>query len=227
MKQIPSYLSLLLLLFCCMACSRHNDVVNSNKVQQENIFQFYQATYRSETQTLDMLAAFTVDNKVGQAIQLVEPADITFNGTAMEWNPEGFYSMKLSNFTKELLFQYVNNDHTPFVNRLSINSLLIKSANLKFKKDQQNVVSFQGDPLSENESIVCLLSKNDSDSFEINADAEGRRIVIPATYLTEVPAGKYEGYFIRKNSSATTQSMDRGGLWETEYFSKKIQITIE
>lgn len=220
------FIGLMVLAICTQSCKKSVDYVKSEKVQQENIFQFYHAAYRTETNEMELLATFTVDNKVGKTIQLVEPSYITFNGESLKWNEDGTYTSTVKGFTQELVFQYINNDSKPFLNRLEINKIEVNRKKINLNKTVRNTVGFQGEPFKDSESIVCLLSQAD-DSFEIDADADGKQIVIYPDYLNEVPAGTYTGYFVRKNSCSDINAMDRGGLWETEYYSNQFQITIE
>ncbi|MBQ7549903.1 MAG: hypothetical protein IJT04_00040 [Bacteroidales bacterium] len=216
-----------LLVFCFLSCKKSGDCIKSEKVQQENIFQFYQATYLLESDEMYLQAAFSVDNKFGQPIQLVDPSYVTFNGANMQWNEDGIYRTTIHGFTQELVFQYINNNSNPFLNRLEMNKMDVNRQRIVLNKNQRNVVGFQGEPLKESENMVCVLSQEENDSFEIDVDAEGRQIVILPEFIQEVPNGNYEGYFVRKNSCSDINAMDRGGLWETEYYSKKIQIIVE
>ncbi|MBO4646224.1 MAG: hypothetical protein J5642_06875 [Bacteroidales bacterium] len=226
MKKSSICIFLLAASILFVGCRPKIKLVNSDEVDQNIIFQNYKAVYDENSNQLTMSAVFRVDNASGQLLKLTKDAGVKANQQDMKLGDDGYYTVSSRNFLPVVEFEYVNNQQEKFVNKLTINKIEVTSNDIVLDKAQINTLEFQGKEISERESISLVLTK-DKESVEIEADAEGHRVYVEPSYLSCVDAGTYSVCFVRKNYDSNISAKDRGGVWESEYHSKLVKITVK
>lgn len=224
-------ITLFAILLFAVGCKKKVSYVNSEKVVQENIFQYYKVSYQSESKQFTVKAVFTVDHQTGDIIRLTDNSKVLFNNDELSVTineTECLYEKKYDGeLPATLLFNYTNNNDSTFTNKLILRPFEIKQENIILQKGEENAISFSGMEFGPLESVVCQLMQEGKETIEIEVSPEEKEIIIYREFLDGIQPGNYTGYFIRKNYENDIQAMDRGGLWETEYISTKKQIKIQ
>lgn len=222
---------LLLTLLCLLlsSCGKKVSVKNSEEVSQNSIFQFYTAEYRAEEDELRAEAGFYIDNKSGSALKLTKGSSCKVNDQTMDWNRSiGRYTQQMKGKPEDITFVYWNNEKEKFTNSLIINDLTINQTTITLHKDTTTFVRTNSSPFDDNESVLILLETSDkSEPLEIEAEVQDSTIVVYTDFLQTIDKGQYTGYFVRKNYGSELMSLDRGGVWESTYYTTKKQIIIK
>ena len=168
----------------------------------------------------------------GKYVKLVSPSSISVNHHEMTRILGEYVSLQEQNkCPNQVVFKYVNNNKKSFTNKISIRSIRIAAQTLLFSKDATTYIPFSGKPLSENESIICLLwpvgSSMDNDPIELETSVVNKQIVIYPEYLEEIIKGNYQGSFVRQSIDLQIKGLERGGIAESSYTTKLKQITIK
>ncbi|MDD4395176.1 MAG: hypothetical protein PHQ33_04750, partial [Bacteroidales bacterium] len=69
-------ITLFAILLFAVGCKKKVSYVNSEKVVQENIFQYYKVSYQSESKQFTVKAVFTVDHQTGDIIRLTDNSKV-------------------------------------------------------------------------------------------------------------------------------------------------------
>lgn len=221
-----------LFLTCCSSVTTER----SDKVEQRIIFPQYTISYNAENETFSASAQFNLNNPAGTLIKLSSRAKVTFNGEklkAEEDKNEGrFYYAGTWNqpIPKECLFEYVNDDQEIFLNKIELNSFELEGNAFSISKETGTTFSFKGKILNEDETLECFIATDkeieESVLCSFFPEIIGHSIQLFPEMLSVSP-GNYYLFFIRRKSSTEVKALDRGGLWETEYCSKKVKVQIK
>lgn len=220
------FISLVIFLGAC------NSVTTSDKVAQRIIFPSYSAHYDASTQTLTAKVTFQKDNESGEYIKLSNDSYIFLNEDAMKQMSDKecpcFYFMEkkeMESCPEVVQFNYANDDGTVFSNQLNIRIIQISDAS--WKKNQDNIVKYNGTALDEDETISLVL-KDNKQQYELQPEvADNNMLIVPDYLLHDIKAGTYEAFLLRTTYSTSVKAMDRGGSAETSYQSKSYKITIQ
>lgn len=213
------------------ACS--GSVVRSDKVEQALIFQQYNVTYDAESGELVATAKFNENNAAGASIRLSDNAQVTFNSAEMRREKEAssvIYRVKQSAeaLPDALAFQYQNDDGQIFDNALQLKTFALKTDRLRLHRATENVFTFSGSVFLENEILEAVLVKEDEIVGTLYPEIiDSHKINIDFGDLPNFQAGEYALYFVRIVSSIEVNALDRGGLWETEYQTKRYEVVVE
>lgn len=224
--KILLFFTLSLILAACNPC------VKSNKVEQRIIFPSYSAQYDAATQSLTATVTFQKDNESGEFIKLSSDSYVFFNQDAMKQMSDKerpcyyfFEKTDVAECPENVMFSYNNDEGRIFSNQLNIKSIQI--AEVSLSRNQDNLVKYMGLPLTEDETISLVLTKDDH-QYEISPEvAENNNLLISASMLQELKAGTYDAHLQRTSYSTSVKAMDRGGSAETSYHSKSYKITIQ
>lgn len=197
----------------------------SKEVEQNRIFQSYKVEYHADTKAFSASAAFSIDNASGTAVKL-SGSSITLNDKELSWSRNGEYTYSSTNLPKDVTFIYRNNKKKNFINKPTINELSIPQKSIILDKNIENTISVEGNKFEDQETVLLILVKND-EITEVETYAEEHHVIIDTEFLATVKNGTYKAYFIRKNYSSDIQSTDRGGVWESSYFSLPLQVTVK
>lgn len=228
--QIPLFI--LCVIFILSSC-HSGKYKKSEKIEQRIIFQNYAVSYNAGTEILNVKASFTVNNPSGISLSLSDGSKILFNGKLLDgdyYDEEGYiYHDKFEGkLASELLFQYRNNDHAIFDNKLKINKFEIKNPeNLVISKNIGAMLNFRGPAFSDDEVLLCTLLKGEKQVAALEPGIRSsEKVELTPELLINIPVGGYECYFTRTLTSSEVKSMDRGGWYSSEYISKRIKIII-
>lgn len=221
-----AFLSLVLL-----SC-QSNKYLKSDQVEQRVIFQQYHLSFDAENNHLRAQATFSENNPSGKTIELTKKSEVFFNDTKME----GYYQdSRFSYFTnlsiekpKILQFKYINNEDIVYSNTLTLRPLSISTPNgFTLQRSSAASMPYAGAPFSDEESLECTFYQGDKpiQTFELESPS-GKYISISSSMINTLKPGKYSCQFSRTISSSNVKSTDRGGWYECEYISKKIEIII-
>ena len=212
------------------------ETVKSDDVEQRIIFQQYFIHYDAADSTTIAIAKFNVNNGAGTALKLVSGSYVKYNGEKLsgeaDKNDNTYqYTLRRHEALESVnTFTYLNNDKQEFSNNVEINPFELQASQAELSKSDKNTLQFKGKPISENETIECVLTQQDNaeNSYPLPCyqDNNNPQMIVIFGEDIDAPAGKYSMQFVRRNSSSEISAMDRGGLWETEYLSKTVNVTI-
>lgn len=207
-------------------CHKSIDLTNSDKVNQNHIFQLYQVKYDANEGNLTTKAVFHIDHRSGNQLRLTEPSKVTVNGQEMELNEQGEYVWNNPKHLQITPFEYVNNNKQLFKNSVITNTIAFNQENITLNKNKTTQVTVKAEPFEESESVSCTLNK-DGETVEIDLDFENGRLIVSPEVLEPVQPGSYTARLVRKNYSQQLKSLDRGGEWESQYVSTSKTITVQ
>ena len=207
-------------------CHKSVTLTDSDKVDQNNIFQLYKAKCDAESGKMEVTAVFRLDHRSGEQLRLTEPSKVTVNGQEMELNDQGEYTRSIGKYQQLLPFEYTNNNRQQFKNTIITNTIAFNQDNITLNKNKTNHVTVKAEPFEESESVSCMLTKGD-ETVEIDFDFENGRLTITPDMLEPVQTGEYTARLVRKNYGYQLKALDRGGEWESQYVSPSKKITIQ
>jgi hypothetical protein len=224
------FTSLIFIISSCQSVEREK----SNQVEQRLIFPQYTVSYDAESGNLTATAQFNLNNSAGSLIQLSSKSEVLFNQKKLKLiedkeNQKIFYSIKSDEILpKKLIFEYTNDIKNTFINKVYINPIVIRGKDIKINKQEGVVIPFIGETFSLDETLDCIITANNTiiSNFSPDINSERKIIFLSPSNLANINNGEYTLHFVRRQSSTQVFAMDRGGYWETEYFSKKISISI-
>lgn len=234
MKNILKSCLLLCAAALAGACSNVK-TTSSDEVEQRIIFPQYFVHYDEETEALVASAKFNVNNAAGEVLKLVGHSEVKFNGKELSGEADAennsyHYVLRLNGALPDTMtFSYENNDGELFVNAIHMTGLDLKEPAVELSKTS-NTRYMLGRALGDNETMACVfISEDDNEELlEVNCytDSSNVRQVIVFAEDLSLCAGKYRMRFVKRGSSTNVNAMDRGGSWETEFFSKKMNVEI-
>ena len=207
-------------------CHKSVTLTDSDKVDQNHIFQLYQVKYDANDGNLTTKAVFHIDHRSGNQLRLTEPSKVTVNGQEMELNEQGEYVWNSPKHLQITPFEYVNNNKQLFKNSVITNTIAFNQENITLNKNKTTQVTVKAEPFEESESVSCTLTK-DGETVEIDLDFENGRLIVSPEVLEPVQSGSYTARLVRKNYSQQLKSLDRGGEWESQYISTSKTITVQ
>ena len=207
-------------------CHKSVTLTDSDKVDQNHIFQLYQVKYDANDGNLTTKAVFHIDHRSGNQLRLTEPSKVTVNGQEMELNEQGEYVWNSPKHLQITPFEYVNNNKPLFKNSVITNTIAFNQENITLNKNKTTQVTVKAEPFEESESVSCTLTK-DGETVEIDLDFENGRLIVSPEVLEPVQSGSYTARLVRKNYSQQLKSLDRGGEWESQYISTSKTITVQ
>lgn len=219
-----------------LTCCSSVPTERSDKVEQRIIFPQYTISYNAENETFSASAQFNLNNPVGTLIKLSSRAKVTFNGEKLKAEVDKdqgrFYYSGTWNqpLPKECLFEYINDDKEIFLNKIELNAFELRGNTFSISKETGATFSFEGKFLNEDETLECFIvtDKENEESVLCSffPEINGHFVQIVPEMLS-VSLGNYYLFFIRRKSSTEVKALDRGGLWETEYCSKKVKVQVK
>ena len=207
-------------------CHKSVTLTDSDKVDQNHIFQLYQVKDDANDGNLTTKAVFHIDHRSGNQLRLTEPSKVTVNGQEMELNEQGEYVWNSPKHLQITPFEYVNNNKQLFKNSVITNTIAFNQENITLNKNKTTQVTVKAEPFEESESVSCTLTK-DGETVEIDLDFENGRLIVSPEVLEPVQSGSYTARLVRKNYSQQLKSLDRGGEWESQYISTSKTITVQ
>ena len=226
MRKAIQLISLLLISYIFVACSESVPTINSDQADQTRIFQAYKVSYREYSKEMTATAAFHLNNTSGEIVKLTGKSEVLFGKEDMEWQEQGYYQETGNKFVEKPSFKYINNDGQIFQNKFTVKKIEFKQDDIALQKGAENSFKCKGPDMDFNESVYLTILLN-NDEVEIQADMSQNNIVLAEHALDEIPAGTYTACLVRRNFDTNVHSLDRGGVWESEYYSNQQQITIK
>ena len=207
-------------------CHKSPQFTQSDKVDQNHIFQFYKVQYDAEGEKMTATAVFHIDHRSGECIQLTEPSKVTVNGQELAFNEKGEYTRSIGSYQQVTPFAYTNNDNKQFNNSIITNSIAFNQDNITLNRTKDTRIAIKAEPFTESESVSCML-KNGNETVEIGLSIENGKLIVPSEALDAVQPGTYTARLVRRNYNQQLKSLDRGGEWESQFVSKSKNITIQ
>lgn len=207
-------------------CHKGVTLTDSDKVNQNYIFQLYQVKYDAESGEMTAKAVFRLDHRSGEQLRLTSPSQVTANGKVLDLNDQGEYVYSAEKHQQTTSYVYTNNDQQQFKNSVITNTIAFSQENITLHKDKVTRVAIKAEPFEENESVSCTLTK-DGETVEIDLDFENGRLIVSPEMLETVQPGSYSARLVRNNYSQQLKSLDRGGEWESQYVSTSKTITVQ
>lgn len=226
MKRSLFAISLLLTAFLFVGCRKGLELTDSDKVNQDNIFQQYAAVYDADAQKMTATATFRLDQPSGKLLRLVSDSKVEVAGEKMEMNDEGKYEFAFDQFGRKTQFTYVNNNKETFNNELITNTIEFNQETIVLSKSAKVTFAIKAEAFEDTETVSCQLA-GDGETVEVEVAVENGRIVVEPDFLEAIQPGTYTARLIRKGYSNRVNAKSRGGVWESKYISKSKKITIQ
>ena len=207
-------------------CNKGVTLTDSDKVDQNHIFQLYQVKYDAGSGEMTAKAVFRLDHRSGEQLRLTTPSQVTANGKVLDLNDQGEYVYSAEKHQQTISFVYTNNDKKQFKNSVITNTIAFNQENITLNKNKTTQVTVKAEPFEESESVSCTLTK-DGETVEIDLDFENGRLIVSPEVLEPVQPGSYTARLVRKNYSQQLKALDRGGEWESQYVSTSKTITVQ
>ncbi len=208
-----------------------SEIADSGDVNQAKIHQQYSVSYDANNNgSYKIEAQFRFGGNKGTTLRLTEPSKVFVNG--IEMNEESnvlqgcFYTLKI-NEGNTFNFKFIDTDEKEFSNKCKVLKAEPKPiTNINTSIDYK--IKWIGMPLTNNETIICIIEDNDGNSVSSNSDIIGSDYIqINSEDLTNLIEGSGELYLKRTSTIDAKETGDEGGKIYTEYISKKHTIKIK
>lgn len=166
---------------------------NTEYVDQESIFTTYTVDYLDNLERTKAEATFTLAGPNGRKLELSQPAFVSFNDELLEYHSiSKTYVKSFHNKIENPTFEYTNLDDNTFTQNIgTIDSIGFPESNEIIKSDNVYEFIWQGEPLTENETVTLSL-RTSPFHFQIHAisDVGASSINIKVEEMEKIHKGK-------------------------------------
>lgn len=216
-------LSLPFLLFSC-------ETQESVNVNQDSIFGEYRLVYEAASDKTSARATFRFGSATGTILELSDPAEVTTDGTLMNWRPVlAWYEAESASTDSSATFVYTDLDNNTFTNQVTLASEIDFPTSIDtIHQDAAYTLSWQGLPVATNESVIVTINginEGDAKVFIQNSPAT-TEIVLDKDKLAGLGIGEatitIERYTIQDLQEGTSE----GGLLWSRYIATPAAVVI-
>ena len=115
-------------------CNKGVNLTDSDKVDQNHIFQLYQVKYDAGNGEMTAKAIFHLDHRSGEQLRLTTPSEVTANGKVLDLNGQGEYVYSAEKHQQTTSFVYTNNDKKQFKNSVITNTIAFNQENITLNR---------------------------------------------------------------------------------------------
>ena len=153
-------------------------------VDADRIFSFYELKYDQNKDRTFVKALLRLDGPEGDLIELSEPAEISFNGDQLVFNPENReHQATFAYLVDSGSFKYLNSDGKTIINSTPKLEKLTFPFTDPISRNRDLVVKWMGAPVGKNETVQLTLEGSDrAATFQSSEEGEAE-IIVPASEI--------------------------------------------
>jgi len=197
------------------------------------IFSSYYVRYMEPERELKAEATFRQGDSQQNA-QAKQFNSVTFNNKEMVFkelsanNKRYIFNASMDFSSDDLQFGFINDAGQKESQPFSFSPITKLSVQGTINKSKGAAISWEGGPLTAEESVVCLFDNaaNKSTSLIIKGPSNGSQINIPPEKMNGLTPGTAELYLVRKKR-IRKESGKRISFAQMEYYTKTIEVVVE
>ncbi|MEZ4686129.1 MAG: hypothetical protein R3B47_08705 [Bacteroidia bacterium] len=228
--KIKTYLTLLALALTSLFVLGSCDVEDSADVNQNKIYAVYEAFYNHNTDKTWVVARFRFGGPTGTLLELNDPAEVTFDGDKLGWNPLFFghfkeYAGRISQGT----FSYTNVDGDVFNNDLQpTDSIAFQDSFTTLRKGQANSIVWEGPLLGPDQRVGVFVGSWawGQDALALQTTEGSNDIVLGIQQMENVTEGNAICYMDRTTEIPVQEGTGEGGVIRATFRAKNKNIEV-
>lgn len=220
---------LLLILCACPSTA----ITDSDKVDQDEIYQSYSLIYNDENSTTEARATFRVGGMTGTTLNLVSPSKITFNSLEMESSRilGSSYSIELDNgFTRKHYWLWTDNNKKTYKNTATITSIDFDNPPDEISNSNNVEIEFSGSELSDGEEVKAVIESTSDgqteSAYAYQTNAGANSVTFEEEDLAKLFEGQATLYLERSKSTEVSSGTSKGGSINVTYRTRDVSIQI-
>jgi hypothetical protein len=231
MKKSGLFILSIIILIIISSCAS-NETANSDKVNQSEIYQIYSVSYNAGDMELSARATFRFGGSNGTTLMLVNPSIVKFNTEEMPYKHGAFsgtyYEInKQSDFIKNAVFYYKNNDKKTFDNSIKMQPIEIVDFPSKVDTTKNYSVTWTGLPVANGETVTLVLEDKKYHTVSVSTNIVGAiSIGFSPSDLKGLVGGSANIYISRKTDFPLKEGNHLGGTIYSTYTSRKVGVSI-
>lgn len=217
-----------LLLPACVS----NEVSDSDKVSQEEIYQTYRVTVDASDQSVTGFSAFRFGGSSGTTLRLTAGSNVTWNDVEMPQEQNvfmGAYYERKENASLQSVhsFVFTDTEKKVYTNKIELMPAEPQDVPAQFNSNKTLTISWSGQALREGEVLTCNL-KDSAFTTSVSIDLLGATsIQIKPEDWGKTKKGLVNLSFERVYTRNLTEATHLGGTIKAMYISKSYPIVVE
>ncbi|PLW93381.1 MAG: hypothetical protein C0592_06335 [Marinilabiliales bacterium] len=209
-----------------------NEVADSDKVSQEEIYQTYRVTVDATDQTVTGFASFRFGGSAGTTLRLTAGSNVTWNGNEMPQLQNiflgAFYEKTESaSLMAEHSFVFTDTEQKSYTNVIEMMPAEPENVPSEYKASKSLKLSWVGQPLRDGEVLTCNL-KDSSFTHSVSIDLVGATsIEIKPSDWNQTKKGLVNLSFERTYKQDLKEATHLGGTIKAIYVSKSYPIIVK
>lgn len=209
-----------------------NEVADSDKVSQEEIYQTYRVTVDASDQSVTGFSSFRFGGSSGTTLRLTAGSNVTWNGTEMQQQQNYFMGAYYEKSEKASLqskhsFVFTDTEKNVYTNEIELMPAEPQDVPAQFNSNKSLTISWAGQPLREGEVLTCNL-KDSTFTTSVSIDLMGATsIQIKPEDWKKTKMGLINLSFERSYKQNLDEATHLGGSIEAVYISNSYPIEIE
>lgn len=191
------------------ACKREETI----DVNQDKIYTEYELFYNRSELVTYVRAKFKHKRSSGNTLKLSPPSFVSFNSRLLSFNASTQqYETIYDSLVSVGVFNWQDNDGRYFTNPISINSIKLLAPDTLDRNSDQ-VLVWEGEPISINESIILFIGSNLTQSYQYITydDINSKSIILKKETLSQFPEGELLLNLQRTYTPRLMETTDAGG----------------
>jgi hypothetical protein len=206
------------------------EVEDSSDVNQERIYAIYEAFYNDNTDKTWVVARFRFGGPTGTLLQLNDPAEVSFEGDQLSWNPLFFghfkeYAGRISQGT----FSYTNTNGETFTNDLfPTDSIAFQASFDSLSKSMANSIVWEGPVLGPDQRVGLFVGSWTwgQDALGLQLTEGSNDVVLGTDQMKDVPVGNAICYMDRTTEVPLQEGTSEGGVVRATFRAKNQQVIV-
>ncbi|MEM7038725.1 MAG: hypothetical protein AAF570_17190 [Bacteroidota bacterium] len=214
MKKLQNIIPLLAFVAAMLlstGCNRED----SDSVDQDKIHVTYELFYNQNEDKTYARATFQFSNALGTKLELVNNAEVSFEGDVLAFKQGlAYYEKEYAGFVNTGTFTYMDLDGNTFQNTVTINEIAYPAGLDSLARDAAYELIWQGDALAADEDVIVTINgvlEGDVQSFSTNADG-ATSIILDRDKLEQLGEGEGTVWMDRRNMPEIQQGTSAGGI---------------
>ncbi len=176
MKKLICFLGIIPLL---LSCEIADDVIDADR-----IYSHYELRYERYKDKTIVKAVLRLDGPEGTFVELTEPAEISFNGNHLDFNPEN--KQHLTTYTSLVdsgTFQYIRSDGKFIINSTpKLEEITFPSID-SISRSKDLIIKWIGDPVGAYETVLLTLEGSERAITHRTSEQGDTVFIIPASEI--------------------------------------------
>ncbi len=192
MKTSLKGTTLLALLTLILAFFSGCERESSDSVDQDKIYTEYEIFYNQNEDITYARATFKFSNLLGTKLELVDNAEVSFNGDILSWKPAlAYYEKEYAGFINTGTFTYVDLDGNTFQNTATVTEIAYPANWDTLATSASYDLIWVGTPLSDSGDVTVVVNgqvEGDAQTFFTSTDGADN-IILAQDKLSQLGAG--------------------------------------